>query len=91
MNKRVIIPTRTKETQPIAHKVPCKNCPSAHYPNDPETQEIIDKWPRDEQVKSAFACGWNQVRFCRGYCDKLSITTQDLITLCEERKNEPTW
>ena len=88
MSKIVIIPPRKlKETQPRAHTVPCKNCPSANHPPDPEVQDVMT-WPREEQVKTAFACGWNQTRFCRGYCDKLEITEQDLINLCEERKHE---
>ena len=72
------------DTQPRAHSVPCKNCPSANFGDDPETADI-KTWPREEQVKTAFPCGWNPKRFCKGYCDSLKITEVDLQQIVKER------
>lgn len=76
-----------RQPQPRAHNEPCPSCPSAHHPDDPETKDILT-WPREEQVKTAFSCGWNNRRYCKGYCDKLNITEQDLINLNKEREHE---
>jgi hypothetical protein len=56
---------------------PCALCPSAHYPMDPEA-ELLSRQSFDIRLEAAFACGWNQTRYCRGYCDKNGITNKDL-------------
>lgn len=61
----------------MRHKVACKNCPSAHFPPDPEVLDI-QKWPHPERVKTAFPCGWNGKRYCKGYCDQMGISDADL-------------
>lgn len=64
------VEARRVVTQPKIHKVCCTNCPSANYPSDPETEDILT-WPREQQKDTVFACGWNQKRYCKGYCDVL--------------------
>lgn len=64
--------------EPKAHYKPCKNCPSAHFPPDPESADIMT-WPHEFRVQSAFACGWAQNRFCKGYCDQMGISDEDLV------------
>ena len=66
--------------QPRAHRVACKNCPSAHFPPDPECIEI-STWPHELKVQTAFPCGWNQKRYCKGYCDQMGISETDLQSL----------
>ena len=76
-------------TEPRMHTVHCKNCPSAPgQVLDLETKDILAYYPREEQLKTAFACGWNGKRYCKGYCDLLSITNNDLIKITEERARE---
>lgn len=66
-----------KPIKPIMHKIACKHCPSANYQSDPESQEMM-KWPHEERVKAAFPCAWNNTRYCKGYCDEMGVTNEDL-------------
>jgi hypothetical protein len=66
-----------------AHTAPCAKCPSAHYPPDPEALDIL-AWPPAERVQTAFPCGWNGKRFCKGYCDQMGISDQDLAAAGEQ-------
>lgn len=59
-------------------KKPCKLCPTAHYPPDEEVQEIL-KLSHEEQVKTAFACGWNPGKYCKGYCTLINATEKELL------------
>lgn len=60
------------------HKAPCKHCPSAHYPPDPESTDIKETWPREDQLQSVFPCAWRPEKQCKGYCDFLGVTEEDL-------------
>lgn len=80
------VEARRVVTQPKIHKVCCTNCPSANYPSDPETEDILT-WPREQQKETVFACGWNQKRYCKGYCDVLKITEQEIIEIHTRRLN----
>lgn len=59
-----------------AHKRPCKNCPSAHFPPDEEAQDqktFIEQGlltPREV----VFPCGWNPKKLCRGAADYYGLT-----------------
>jgi len=58
------------------HEKPCPRCPSAHYPPDPESEEIIrwvkaGKMPASEAV---FSCAWRPEKLCRGVCDNVGYS-----------------
>jgi hypothetical protein len=59
------------------HTHPCKRCPSAHYPPDPEALDYLAA-SRADQVGSVFRCGWRNDKACKGYCDFLGVTDEDL-------------
>lgn len=59
------------------HSSPCSHCPSIISPNDPESQDIRE-WPKEERIKTAFACAWRLNKHCKGYCDMMGITEGDL-------------
>lgn len=71
-------PNRHKEI----HRVPCKNCPSVvnkvNGVIDPENEEV-KLFPREEQIKTVFPCGWRPSKLCKGYCDDFSIKEKDLV------------
>ncbi len=71
-------PNRYKEI----HKVSCKNCPSEynkkHNIIDYENEEVKN-YPREEQLKTVFPCGWRGSKLCKGYCDEFKINETDLI------------
>ena len=58
-------------------KQPCANCPSAHFPTDPEVEDI-KTWSREAQLDTVFRCAWRPEKLCKGYCDVLQITEKDL-------------
>lgn len=68
------------QVEPVMHLKPCKHCPSAHYPPDPEVEEVL-KYSHEEKLKTVFPCGWNGKKYCKGYCDSMGITNEDLIKL----------
>ena len=69
----------------IIHKVPCKNCPSAHYPPDPESQDIKDNISKEHFIKEyAFVCAWRQSKLCKGICDFMEVD-QELIDKVHEK------
>ena len=74
---RIPEPKLRPDPEPRAHTAPCKNCPSAHYPPDPESEDIV-KWPHELRLQTAFACGWAPKRYCKGYCDQMGISDADL-------------
>lgn len=69
---------------PVPHAKPCKHCPSAHGESDPEADDILT-WDRKSQVETVFVCGWNGSKYCKGYCDKLDITPEELIDVHNRR------
>ncbi len=77
---KIILRPPLREPEPKMHTKPCKNCPSAHFPPDPEAL-AMESWPHEERVKTAFPCGWNGKRYCKGYCDKMGVTNNDLENL----------
>jgi hypothetical protein len=74
----LMYPNRYKEI----HKSPCKNCPSIFNKEnkiiDLENEEVKN-YPREEQIKSVFPCGWRGSKLCKGYCDEFNIKEKDLI------------
>lgn len=71
-------PNRHKEI----HKAPCKNCPSIidklNGVVDPEVEDA-KRLSREEQIKTAFPCGWRPSKLCKGYCDEFNIKEKDLL------------
>ena len=41
--------------------------------------EEVKNFPREEQIKTAFPCGWRPSKLCKGYCDEFNITEKDLV------------
>lgn len=59
---------------------PCDYCPSAHWPLDPQAEEIL-RWPRPHQLETLFTCAWTRGKLCRGYCDILKVTGPEFTAL----------
>lgn len=59
------------------HDHPCAHCPSAHFPPDPESLDYL-KASHRFRVEGAFPCAWRPDKYCRGYCDKMGVTAEDL-------------
>jgi hypothetical protein len=65
----------------VIHASPCVHCPSAAYARGEFEDPLMDEatqWPRAEQVESAFPCAWRPEKLCKGYCDVLKVTEDDL-------------
>lgn len=76
---RKLIPLVEIRPRPRAiHTSPCVNCPSAHFPPDPECVDIKEHCDRATQLDSVFTCAWREGKLCKGYCDYLNITEADL-------------
>ena len=63
------------------HTNPCAQCPSVAYMRggfDDPIMEEARRWPRAEQVDSAFSCAWRTGKLCKGYCDYLGVTEADI-------------
>lgn len=82
---RIAVPDLTDNRADIfaegrIHKAPCKRCPSAHYAPDPEAQDIAAMWARREipLEYAVFSCAWRPDALCRGVCDRLGVTAEDL-------------
>lgn len=58
------------------HTTRCANCPS-QFVDDPEVAELQHA-PRDQQLASVFRCAWRNEKLCKGYCDRLQITQEEL-------------
>ena len=69
--------------QPRSHSAPCSHCPSAHHPMDPEAADILTL-PHAARVETAFPCGWAPKRYCKGYCDQMGISDEDLRSIHRE-------
>lgn len=67
------------ETRPnTIHAAPCKRCPSAHHPPDPEAL-AYQSAPRELQLSEGiFACAWRPNKLCKGVCDSLNVKEADL-------------
>ncbi len=85
MNLIIKLPNAIKEPNYVMHKRHCKHCPSATS-SDPECDEI-KKLSHNEKVKTAFPCGWRPTKFCKGYCDAMGITNEDLLSLKSNATN----
>lgn len=72
-----IPPSEPRPVPRVMHAQPCKQCPSAHYPPDPEALDIA-ALPFAERLLHVFACGWNGSALCRGVCDRLGIGVEHL-------------
>ncbi len=55
------------------HLRPCKNCPSAWYPHDPESEELEIACANGEipEKDYLFKCAWRPNKICKGLFDKL--------------------
>lgn len=78
MKIKIEIRERPKEI----HDSPCEHCPSAHYPMDEDCKEIyaMDKATR---IKSIFPCAWRVEKLCKGICDVMEVSQQDVNELAE--------
>jgi hypothetical protein len=76
MNKRIVVKPPEDIPRRI-YAVACSRCPSAHYPPDPEAQDIA-KLPKEERIRHVFVCGWRRGALCKGVCDELGVTDADL-------------
>lgn len=58
------------------HATPCELCPSTKG-TDPETEEIM-ACALEERLKTVFRCAWRPNKLCKGYCDKVGATEENL-------------
>lgn len=63
-------PTKCRDT-------PCRHCPSTSSDIDPETQGILT-WDRPQQLETVFSCAWTKRQLCRGYCDRLKLSADEI-------------
>jgi hypothetical protein len=77
---KIKFPKKLVDVLPVIHNKPCDLCPSAHNDPDPEVLDIL-QYSHGERVKTAFPCGWNGRKYCKGYCDSMGITNEDLKTI----------
>lgn len=59
------------------HAEPCEHCPSAHHPPDPESEQFL-RASRTTQLTSVFRCAWRNEKACKGWCDYLGISEEEL-------------
>ncbi len=67
------------EAQEI-HSQTCKYCPSAHYPSDPESEDMI-RFYREGSLtwdELTFPCAWRPEKLCKGICDQAAKATQSI-------------
>jgi len=59
---------------------PCVKCPSAHYPPDPESEDMERMYKSGAITvwDATFQCAWRPGKMCKGLCDRLGITVSDL-------------
>ena len=58
---------------------PCGHCPSAHYPPDPESEDIA-RFYKEGKITAwdaTFVCAWRPGKLCRGVCDNVGVTEKD--------------
>lgn len=79
MDRKIILIREPKKLSNLIHKNACKNCPSKSG-HDPETEDI-SKWDRSEQLKTVFNCAWRLEKLCKGYCDLMKISQEDINSL----------
>jgi hypothetical protein len=60
------------------HAHACQHCPSVHTPDDPESLQIRDFASKEEKIESVFRCAWRREKACRGYCDFIGVTDEDI-------------
>lgn len=73
----------------VIHKVPCKNCPSAIGMNrgeeDPESKEIKEGFSKGMIVNEVlFVCAWRPSKLCKGLCDYMEVTQEDINNLSKK-------
>jgi hypothetical protein len=60
-----ILPQVVPPTRPLfTWAKPCKHCPTAHGPGDPESDDYASIPCRDTRMEHTFACGWRPKGFC---------------------------
>ncbi len=57
-------------------KQPCPNCPSTKGP-DPESEDI-KTWSKKARIETVFRCALRTEKMCKGYCDEMGVTEEDL-------------
>lgn len=75
--KTVPAPEGLGEVPRRIYREACSHCPSAHYPPDPEAQDIA-ALPKEERIRYVFRCAWRGMALCKGVCDELGVTEADL-------------
>ncbi len=79
-NKRVPVPVEPPPRPREIHRHPCAHCPSAQgavHGHDPESIDLIAA-SRDAQLDSVFRCSWRPQKLCKGWCDAVNVTEEDL-------------
>lgn len=86
LTSEAILRSRAAARLPVAiHESPCRHCPSAHHPPDPESMDLAATRRRN-QVLHAFRCGWRPDRLCAGYCEQMGMTEEELWEYNEARR-----
>lgn len=75
--KRIPTPIEPPSPPRTIHARPCKHCPSAHHPPDPEALDL-EALPFELRIRHVFACGWNGSALCRGVCDRMGVGPEHL-------------
>jgi len=64
----------------------CAHCPSARSARigqpDPETEDI-KTCSRRYQLDSVFKCAWSDNVLCKGYCDELKVTPEEMRSVID--------
>lgn len=52
---------------------PCKKCPSAHYPPDPESIDMLKAFKQGDITfeEYTFPCAWRPEKLCKGVVDNI--------------------
>lgn len=68
-----IMPPLPPLQRPTAvHERPCRLCPAAHYPPDPESEDILGYVKSGEMSadEATYCCAWNPSKRCKGAADR---------------------
>lgn len=58
------------------HSRPCRHCPAAHFPPDPEAEDILGYVRSGEMSadEATYCCAWNPSKRCKGAADRYGYT-----------------
>lgn len=74
----------------LIHLAPCKRCPSAHYPPDPEAEDWKAAPKQYRLSDGLFVCAWRPSKVCKGLCDFLELTEEDVAKQAMEHSDSAT-